>query len=403
LRIAIVVHGRFHGFDLARELIRRGHDVTLFTNYPAFIAARFGIPPGSVRSFVTHGVLSRAAWKLFPGGLGGALERCANSAFGRWAAQQVRRQPWDVVHCFSGVAEETFVAIRDTPTARIVVRGSAHIAEQRQILSDEQVRAGVWTEKPSDWIVAREQREYESADAIVILGTFPERSFLDRGVDAGKLHRIHLGVNVRAFQASRTIVEERQRRIRGGQPLRVLNVGTFCLRKGALDFLTLIRATDRRRFQFRFVGPVSSDARRLWRDAKGLAEFVGKRPQDCLPAEYAWGDLFLLPTLEDGFAVVVTQALASALPAIVTSNCGAADLIEDGRNGWVVPIRRPDLLLERLRWCDEHREALADAVSAAHRTGVGWDWSQTACEVEQVFRRVIAGKAAGSAGGRNAV
>jgi glycosyltransferase involved in cell wall biosynthesis len=301
------------------------------------------------------------------------------------------------------VAVEVYLALGDRPPARLLERASAHIAEQQQILFAEQARAGAWTEKPSDWIVAREQREYELADGIIVLGTFPERSFLDRGIDAGKLHRTHLGVNVRAFQASPAVVADRQRRIRGGQPLRVLNVGTFCLRKGAFDFLTLMRAADRRRFHFRFVGPVSSDARRLWRDAKGLGEFVGKRPQDALPAEYAWGDLFLLPTLEDGFAVVVTQALASALPVVVTSNCGAADLVEEGRNGWVVPIRRADLLLERLQWCDEHREALADAVSAAQQCAVNWDWSQTACEVEQVYLRVLAKKAAGTTRGRNAV
>ena len=63
MKIAIVVHGRFHAFDLARELSPR-HDVTVFTNYPKWAARRFGLVPDQVRSFWPHGIASRAAgWR----------------------------------------------------------------------------------------------------------------------------------------------------------------------------------------------------------------------------------------------------------------------------------------------------------------------------------------------------
>ena len=60
MRIAIGVHGRFHAFHLAKALIEAGEDVVVFTNYPRRIAARWGLPPERVRSFVTHGVFARA-------------------------------------------------------------------------------------------------------------------------------------------------------------------------------------------------------------------------------------------------------------------------------------------------------------------------------------------------------
>src|SRR5438105_1033316 len=105
----MVVHGRFHGFDLARELRKLGHDVTLFTNYPKYVAAQFGIPKQNVRNFLTHGILSRVARKLLPSRFGGVIERAANVAFGRWAARQVLPRDWDAVIAFSGIAEETFL------------------------------------------------------------------------------------------------------------------------------------------------------------------------------------------------------------------------------------------------------------------------------------------------------
>jgi glycosyltransferase involved in cell wall biosynthesis len=299
-----------------------------------------------------------------------------------------------VVYAFSGVGEEVFWAARTAPAVRFLTRASTHIVRQRQLLEEEEARAGVWVEKPSDWIVAREQREYALADAIHVLGRFPAQSFLERGVDAAKLHPLRLGVEVRAFRAPPAVVAERQRRLRAGGPVRVLNVGTFCLRKGALDYVALIREADPRRFCFRFVGPVASDAAHLRPDLEGRAEFPGKRPQAELPSEYAWGDLFVLPTVEDGYPVVLPQALAGGLPVLTTPNSGAADLIEEGRNGWVLPARRPDLLLERLRWCDRHRDALVEMVTAAYETGTEWDWAETARQTEASMLEALAQKRA---------
>lgn len=403
LRIAIVVHGRFHAFDLARELLKRGHSVHVFTNYPAWVVERFGVPRRFVRSFVLHGVASRLAWRLFRRGLDGRVERLANTAFGSWAAACLRREPWDVVYGLSGVCEEAFLALRGTPSVRFLSRLSTHIARQRQLLDEEQDRVGVWIDKPSDWIVGREQREYELADAIHVLGRFSAHSFLEHGVEAAKLCPFRFGVDVQAFRAAPGVLAERQRRLRAGEPLRVLNVGTFCLRKGAVDFAELIRRSDPQRVRYRFVGPTAADAAHLRKSLEGVAEFAGKRPQGGLPAEYAWGDLFLLPTLEDGSPLVFPQALAGGVPVLTTPHSGGADLIEDGRNGWVLPVRRPDLLLERLRWCDRHRDALAEMVARAYQTGTGWDWADTARQTEADMLTRLAAKRNLAARARHAV
>jgi glycosyltransferase involved in cell wall biosynthesis len=394
VKIAIVVHGRFHAFDLARELHKQGHHVTLFTNYPAFIAARFGVPAKCVRSFLLHGLLSRAAWKVWPRGGGGLVDRCANVAFGRWAARALAREDWDAVYAFSGVCEEIFQALRGRATFCFLARGSCHIACQRRLLEEEQQRVGAWVEKPSEWMVAREEREYELADAIQVLGSFPHRSFVERGVDQRKLYMVRLGVDVRAFRASPAQVQARQARLRSGEPLHILNVGTFSLRKGAHDFLELLRQLDPARFRWRFVGAIAADARGYAQAARGLAEFVGKKPQADLPAAYSWGDVFMLPSIEDGFGLVIAQALAAALPVLTTCNTGAADLIENNRNGWVVAPRQPEVLRERLLWCDAHREQLAEMVTAAQQTGVAWDWAQTAQQTEQSMRQALAVKTA---------
>lgn len=383
LRIALVVHGRFHGFDLARELLRLGHDVVLFTNYPAFIARRFGIPAERVRSHLIHGAGSRLLWRLFPGGADGKLEQWGNVIFGRWAARHVLRQAWDAVIGFSGVSEEIFRALANKPTLKVLQRGSAHIRVQQRILREEERRAGCRLEKPSDWIVAREEREYALADIIHVLSTFAHGSFTAQGVDPERLFVLRLGVKTSAFRAAPDVIRSRAQRILRGEPLRILNVGTFSYQKGAVDWAEIVRQLPSARFCVRFVGPIAYETRRLYRQLKGKVEFLGKRPQHGLPREYEWGDVFALPTIQDGFAVVLCQALAAGLPLLTTVNCAGPELVREGQNGWILPIRSSTAFVSRLLWLESHRAELVKAVQCAYDSHQHLDWSQTGLQAER--------------------
>src|SRR5438045_2151615 len=152
MRIAIIVHGRFHAFDLVRELIKQGHRVLLLTNYPKRICARFGISPNCVRTNLLHGIASRIAYKIEALVQRRIFEPALFRWFSRWSAKIVSSQQFDVIHGFSGVCEEFFKATEDKGALRTLVRGSAHIDEQFAILADEERRSGMRIEKPSDWM-----------------------------------------------------------------------------------------------------------------------------------------------------------------------------------------------------------------------------------------------------------
>jgi|HubBroStandDraft_1064217.scaffolds.fasta_scaffold01155_7 glycosyltransferase involved in cell wall biosynthesis len=389
MKIAIVVHGRFHAFDLARELSRR-HDVTVFTNYPKWAAQRFGLSPGQVRSFWQHGVATRAAAWLhnhtpipFP-------EAAEHRIFGRWAAAQLRNEQWDVVHTFSGIAEEIMHATKGHAKLRMMVRASAHIRTQARILEDEELRTGARLDRPTPWIIAREEREYPLADRILLLSTFALNSMVDEGVNAAKLRLLPLGARLDQFRPPPEVVEARCARILSGAPLRVLWVGTLCYRKGMLDMLEVLRSQGHERFRFLFVGPVPKETKQLVKSLSPLAEIVSKQPQDRLPRWYAEGDLFVLPTLEDGFPVVLAQANAAGLPILTTPNCCGPDLIREGQTGWVLPIRSPRAYIERLSWCDSHREELAGMVRAIYHQFQQRTWADVAADFESICAEGIA-------------
>lgn len=384
MKIAIIVHGRFHAFDLARELLRRGHDVTLFTNYPKWAVKRFEFPKERVRSFWPHGVLSRLANKV---GMFELLQGCdplLKPMFDRWASKELKKEKWDVIHTWSGVSEDTLRTARNDKTITTLARCSAHIRTQAKLLLEEEERTGTKQDKPNPWILAREEREYALAELIVVLSSFSYKTFIEEGMNADKVKVLLSATRLDAFLPKAEIIEQRCERLLQNNPLRVLYVGTFCYRKGMWDIAKVIKELGNRRFEFRFVGPIAKEARRLASELKPYATFIHKQPQHDLPGFYAWGDVFLLPTIEDGFQAVLNQASAACLPIITTPNGAGYDLIKEDVNGWIVPIRKPEAIIDRLLWCDNHRKELTEMVRNIYFSFRPRDFAQMAKDYETI-------------------
>lgn len=386
LKIAIVTHGRFHAFDLARALLRRGHDVTLFTNYPRWAVKRFDFPGNRVRSCWPHGVISRAVTKLHRSG-GARYEEWLHKLFGHWAATELAREHWDVVHSWSGVSEEILQALASKNTLKLLMRGSAHIVTQARLLEEEERRVGKPQDRPSQWMIAREQREYDLVDAVAVLSTFSYNTFVAEGFQSEKLRILLSGVSLDQFRPNLQIIEDRRRRILSGEPLRVLNVGTFSFRKGMWDLAEIIRRLSGEKFEFRFVGPVAIEAQTLAGELSRYATFIPKQPQSELSTHYAWGDVFILPTIEDGFQSILGQASASALPILTTPNGAGRDIVREGATGWVLPIRSPQEFINCLLLRHEHREELADMVSRIYNDYKPRDWNDVAADFESICLR----------------
>jgi glycosyltransferase involved in cell wall biosynthesis len=314
--------------------------------------------------------------------------------FGRWVARQLGQQTWDVIHGWSGVTQEILQNTSCRAGLKMIMRGSAHIRVQDRILEQEEKRAGFPLDRPGPWIIAREEREYSGADRIMVLSGFARDSFAEAGFNNGKLRSLPLGANVAAFRPTPTLVRERCDRISSGSPLRVLFVGSVTPRKGLLDTVQIVQRLAHCNFRFRFVGPVGPGAKSAINQLRRVAEFVPKQPQSHLPASYAWGDVFLFPTVEDGFAVVLAQAQASGLPILTTTNCCGPDLIKEGETGWVLPIRSPEAFVDRLLWCDSHREELAAMVRNSYNNFQPRDWSDVAADFEKLCERDLAEKRA---------
>lgn len=384
-KIAMVVHGRFHAFDLARALLARGHQVTLYTNYPQWIVKRFGISTEHVESFWFHGLLARSVAILQRFGTIVCIEAVLHRLFGHWATRQLKKQQWDVVIAWSGISEEILDALPMRGIPCLLTRGSAHIKTQARILGEEEARTNMPQDRPSDWMIQREEREYAKANCILVLSQFARRTFQEFGFTDQKVQITPLGVEVSDFRPDPTIIQKRCDRIRSGAPLHILYVGTKSFQKGMWDLRQVAEQLQHENFQFRLVGPSPRETEVYLNPLYSFVEFISKEPQSALPDHYAWGDIFLFPTIQDGFAVVLTQAAASGLPILATTNCAAPDFVREGKTGWVVPIRSADQIVERLRWCNEHRIELAQMVHNVYERFEPYTWEHAAADLEKVL------------------
>lgn len=374
---ALVVQGRFHAFALAKSLIALDMPVRIITNYPAFMAERFGVPRKSVVGCAPLGLLHRYAHRWDLPQRFDAVNRFLHVSFSRWAARQVVKMKPELIHAFSGVAADVYDALdrEKIDCLKILARGSAHIREQYRDLHRESIRAACPDiDIPGPWMIRREMEEYRRSDHILTLSSYARNSFLQRGYSPEKILMLELGSNVKQFRPEREVVDRRIERLRSGKKMTVLYTGNVSLQKGIIDLIETARALAGK-VHFRVVGNIVADAASRVEAARDVIEFLPRVPEHELPGIYAQADAYVFPTLHDGYAAVLAQARAGCLPIVSTDHCAAPDMIVNGESGWIVPTRRADLLIDRLQALDQDREATINMVENLWQKCDTRDWS----------------------------
>jgi len=99
-------------------------------------------------------------------------------------------------------------------------------------------------------------------------------------------------------------------------------------------------------------------------------------PHDELMSLYQQADVFVLPTLADGFGMVVTEAMSQGVPVIASENCCGPDVIESGKDGWIIPAGDIDQLTTQMQWCAANLQQIASYGNAAKQKAANWQWPQ---------------------------
>lgn len=213
-------------------------------------------------------------------------------------------------------------------------RTIAHPAALTALAAEMHRRYPAWCPPPAPrppWLVAAEAEEHRLARCIVVGGRFARDTLIAEGIPSEKINVNPYGVDWDLFTASEPSTEPR--------PLRFLFLGSHIARKGLPVLLEAWRALGSRRgdAELWLAGPCGKHERRLIPALPGL-EVKGMVPHADVPALLAQTDVLVLPSLFEGFGLVLLEALAAGLPFIATAHTGAADLPEDERLGRKVAV-----------------------------------------------------------------
>ena len=131
----------------------------------------------------------------------------------------------------------------------------------------------------------------------------------------------------------------------------------------------------------------------------GVAEnivFTGVLNREKLTDLYLAGDLYVMLSQFDTFGMVVLEAMAAGLPAIVSSNVGAKDLVQEGKNGFVIAdTSNRDLIASKIQMMFDDAVHLRMS-DAAYQTATQNTWARTAAKYSAIYRDILVSKNRGS-------
>ncbi len=224
------------------------------------------------------------------------------------------------------------------------------------------------------------REEWSLADLIVCGSEFVRESIRLAGGPVGRCAVVPYGLV--------QTVEPQPRQLTAGRPLRVLTVGAIGLRKGS-PYVAAAAQRLRGRVEFRMVGEPPRDARVRAELAAGVS-LTGAVPRDQVAAHYAWADVFLLPSLCEGSATVIFEALGHGLPVVTTPNSGS--VIAPSRDGFLVPIRDVAGIVAALEKLAGDRNAYAAMSAAAIETARTYSFDRYAERLVAALQTIGLGK-----------
>ena len=273
----------------------------------------------------------------------------------------------DSVYAYEDGALETFRAARDRGLRRVYDLPIAYWQTSKRLLSEEAERYPDWeptlgATRDSAEKLSRKTEELALAQLVVCPSKFVLESL---PADA----RAQKQCVVAPFGSPDVDLGPRP----NSKKLRVLFAGALTQRKGLADLFAAMKLIDSKQIELVVMGSL---LRPLGWYRERFADFIYEppRPHGEVLRLMQSCDVFVLPSIVEGRALVQQEAMACGLPVIATKNAGADDAIVDGESGFLIPIRSPQAIAEKINWCAANRALLGGMGIAARKRAAEFTW-----------------------------
>jgi glycosyltransferase involved in cell wall biosynthesis len=250
---------------------------------------------------------------------------------------------------YNGCGLESARHVREAGGITMVEAVNSHVLYQEQIMKEEHQRLGLQWKPFHRRETRRRLLEYEEADRILVPSEFVRKSFVTQGVNEAKILKVPYPIRS-VVGATGSL----QHHGKNDDVFRILFVGSISLRKGVRYLIEAFGRVRHPRKELWLVGPMSNPNGLEGLTLPDGVSFRGVLKGQDLQNAYQSASLFCLPSLEEGLALVLGEALGNGLPVVTTDHSGAEDLMTHDREGVITGIRDPEAL------CSAFERAIQD-------------------------------------------
>lgn len=308
------------------------------------------------------------------------------------ASRAVKGLKPDGVYSYEDGALETFRAASGIGAKCLYDLPIGYWRAARRILQEEAERRPEWAVtlgglQDSATKLSRKDEELGLADLILVASTFTKQTLEECPFPLGSVSVVPYGADDSLPAAPRDAFGI------GAGALKVLFVGGLSQRKGIAD---LFAAADMlgAHVELTVVGRKAVEVCVPLEAALKKHRWIESLPRENILAEMRAHDVLVFPSLFEGFGLVVTEALSQGIPVITTPHTCGPDVLTDGEDGFIVPIRDPQAIAEKLELLHRDRERLAAMSGAASKKAKSLTWGRYRQGVVEVVRETLALKSA---------
>lgn len=351
--IKISCSGKFWAFTLAQQLEKRDLLKKLYTGYYSRtngLIFRLGaredrekFSQAKVTTFPVLSILAKFTKKHYE----------INEIFDFLVASHLSKtDDYRAFIGWSGMSLRSMMKVKEKGKLAILERGSSHIIYQSKILQEEYRRFGV-DFNMNNKVIEKELKEYDKADFICVPSEFVKSSFIKYGIDEKKLFKNPFGADISIFKPDMDQFDD------SINNFKVVYLGGLTMRKGLYYLFEALKDVKLPNFEVWYIGYISDEMKTLLKKYKNDNwKFYGHVNHYNLPDILSRCSIGVQPSLEEGLSMVIPQMLACGIPVIASTNTGGEDLIKEGCNGFIVPIRSPEAIRERILTLYEDRALL---------------------------------------------
>lgn len=344
-----------------------------------FLRRNYSIPKSKVSTHPSKELVRLAASKLNIKFLtvhetGWASVDSVYKDLDRHVAKQLTKnsqvQPISGVYCYEDAALDTFHAAKQLGLKCFYDLPIAYWEPSQSLLHEEAERLPAWEStlvgtRDSQSKLERKSEELDLADVVICPSKFVFDSLPATTRQTKKCIVAEFG--------SPEIQAKTQKSKDDNSPLRLLFVGSMTQRKGLADLFAAMKLLNRSDVELVVMGS-SLMPMEFYRAQFPDFIYEPTRPHQAVLQLMQSCDVFILPSIVEGRALVQQEALSCGLPLIVTANAGGEDLIDEAKTGFLVPIRSPQEIVEKISWFANNRHMLNEMSILARRKAAQLTW-----------------------------